>query len=378
MLEPRKIDQGLAVIIGALITGAITVAIALLQLSNNRTQLVIVTPSQAGASDPATPILSETEIAGTVQAGLEATLTAVAVAPTATPQATTGPAASTPTQAAEATAAEHGGLGLQPNLPVTQNADWEPLSREFEGVTMVLVPVGCFTMGAEQGPADAPAHEQCFDVPFWIDRTEVTRAMYVACLQAGACTEMPASEASTRDAQPINHVTWFQARDYCAWRDARLPTEREWEYAARGPDGLAYPWGSFFEAERVVFGLNSGLETAEAGSRPEGASWVGAVDMSGNVYEWTSTIYDENCADGACFPYPYADDGRERNSNEEVLRVLRGGSWYTGYEDGDYMAILSAYHRVQNWSTQESNLYGVRCARDFQPGDLSRPAETAR
>jgi formylglycine-generating enzyme required for sulfatase activity len=232
------------------------------------------------------------------------------------------------------------------------NRDWQPFAAVFEddpaGVEMMLVPVGEFTMGSEDGADDEkPSHPQIFDVPFWIDRTEVTRAMYAQCVAAGECTTTPENDYSTRDTQPINRVTWFQARDYCAWRGARLPTEAEWEYAARGPDNWGYPWGNEFVAENVVYGSNSGNVTADVGSKANGASWVGALDMSGNVWEWVSSLY---------LDYSY-DSSHESNEDDNRTRVLRGGSF------NDYVPSLRAAYR-NDWDPDfVSDFIGFRCAR---------------
>jgi formylglycine-generating enzyme required for sulfatase activity len=226
---------------------------------------------------------------------------------------------------------------------VARNGDWTPIIREFDGVQMALVPVGCFDMG-ENGEGG----RQCFDVPFWIDVYEVTNAQY-------------GSEGYFSGAnRPREFVSWFDARDFCSNRDVRLPTEAEWEYIARGPDGLIYPWGNDFVAENVVYYGNSGDQTAEVGSRPGGVSWVGALDMSGNIWEWTSTIYEG---------YPYdASDGRESNSDTGIERGLRGGSW-------DNLAInVRGAFRFTASPTNEYNNNGFRCARDFAPSDLEATA----
>ncbi|MBK8034107.1 MAG: formylglycine-generating enzyme family protein [Chloroflexi bacterium] len=167
---------------------------------------------------------------------------------------------------------------------------------------------------------------------------------------------MAADFAFPGEARPVENINWFEARDFCALREARLPTEREWEYAARGPDSLTYPWGNVFVPENVVYNRVAAQGTADVvdaegnPARPGGASWVGALDMSGNVYEWTSTRYDEldysqlTLNFQGLFPYPYREnDGREadetqiafnRRVSEQsfyVLRVLRGGAWdFTG------------------------------------------------
>ena len=168
---------------------------------------------------------------------------------------------------------------------------------------MVLVPAGSFKMGSNNGDSDEkPVHDQTFDQPFWIDKTEVTRGAYESCVSAGVCTSTPDSQYSTTANQPINRVTWYQAAAYCEWRGARLPTEAEWEYAARGPDNLKYPWGNEFDGNKVHYSQNSSNKTADVGNYPSGTSWVGALDMSGNVWEWTNSLYKD---------YPYVNnDGR--------------------------------------------------------------------
>ncbi|MCD4685775.1 MAG: formylglycine-generating enzyme family protein, partial [Anaerolineae bacterium] len=220
------------------------------------------------------------------------------------------------------------------------NARREPVVEEIDGVNMVHVPPSCFTMGRAHGSSnEQPAHEVCLDAPYWLDQTEVTRGMYNDCVAAEVCTPVRPSEYVTRDTQPVIRVSWFQAQTYCEWRGARLPTEAEWEYAARGPDGLLYPWGETYIARNVVA---SSFAPEDVGSLPNGASWVGALDMSGNVAEWVSTIYQV---------YPYtADDGREDLTDESSPRVMRGGSFadlgaydldMTGRDEADPHAAAS-------------------------------------
>jgi formylglycine-generating enzyme required for sulfatase activity len=257
---------------------------------------------------------------------------------------------------------------------VSSNTEWEPYSpyiQEFNGVEMVLVPAGCFMMGSTDEQInftlqicdncnlnqtyfedEQPAHEQCFDEPFWIDRTEVTRAQYTLCVTAGVCSNPPSSDYSTRDEQPINQVTWFDSRDYCAWRDARLPTEREWEYAARGPSILIYPWGDDFVTTNVVYYRNSGNRTVIVGSHPSGASWVGALDMSGNVWEWVSSSHQG---------YKYNEnDGREDMENDTDTRVLRGGAF-----DWDLFSMRTAHRFPVANSSFSADNRGLRCVRSY-------------
>jgi len=133
--------------------------------------------------------------------------------------------------------------------------------------------------------------------------------------------------------QPRVGITWYEAYAYCQWRGARLPTEAEWEYAARGPNSPIYPWGDTFDGSKVVYAGNSGNMTAAVGSKPSGASWVGALDMSGNVWQWTSsarTEYDSSLLTNKVksYGYPYdPNDGRENPNDTNASRVPRGGSW---------------------------------------------------
>ena len=254
---------------------------------------------------------------------------------------------------------------------VTRNEDWTPVEREFDGVVMVLVPPGCFMMGStdeqidealnmfavQQGgavsnvrslfEAEAPQHEQCFDEPFWIDKYEVTQAQFA---QFGGQKAYPNN--FTGDNLPVGSITWFEARDFCELRGGRLPTEREWEYATRGPNNLIYPWGNEFVANNVVYDGNSNVRTASVGSREGGASWVGALDLAGNVAEWVSGSYE---------PYPYdSDDGREHNTGDDtsILRVLRGGSW-----DNLDVYVRASYRNTGPTGVIDAD--GFRCSRSY-------------
>lgn len=228
--------------------------------------------------------------------------------------------------------------------PVPRNADWTPVIRAFNGVEMVKVPPGCFMMGNDDGRRDErPAHLQCVERPYWIDRTEVTNATF------GSVGNFQG------DSRPRENLTWFEARDSCAARGARLPNEVEWEYAARGPDNLIYPWGNELIEDNLVFDRNFNNQTAEVGSRPAGASWVAAVDMSGNVLEWVSSIYR---------PYPYdAGDGRENLDDAASQRVQRSG-W------GSYIDFgVSAAIRFRAAPDSRDWFVGFRCARDWSSAD---------
>jgi iron(II)-dependent oxidoreductase len=244
--------------------------------------------------------------------------------------------------------AQTGGSSTSQTGRVTRNADWTPVERDFDGVTMVQVPAGCFQMGSGDGDSDEkPIHEQCFDQPFWIDKYEVTQEQFNRL--GGRQENSPWFSGSNR---PVESITWFEAGAFCELRGVRLPTEAEWEYAARGPESRIYPWGNQWNENNLVWDGNSNRQTADVGSKPAGVSWVGAYDLSGNVWEWTSSLYE---------PYPYdAADGREADTGTrtDVRRVLRGGSW-------DYYDSLDFRAPYRGWDDPNIrlNYFGFRCAR---------------
>lgn len=236
---------------------------------------------------------------------------------------------------------------------VHSNASWTPIERDFHGVTRVLVPVGCFMMGYP-GVAE-PVHEICFPQPFWIDKYEVSRGQYQACVQEGACEARKTNHVSYFDIHPINDVSWHQAFAYCQWRGrvesavVWLPSEAEWEYAARGPESWLYPWGNDDRRSYAQTGGSLNRETINVTWKPEGASWVGALNILGNVYEWTSTKE---------MSYPYnALDGRETipGVREHNHYVKRGGSYTTSTRSTSYR-----YGRAPYEGGVET---GFRCAR---------------
>ena len=236
--------------------------------------------------------------------------------------------------------------------PITSNAQWQHLPGYINGISMVMVPRGCFTLGSEQGFInEKPVRHICFDSPFYIGRCEVSNAQYQSCVQAHVCDHVDVTSQFSGPLQPVMNVTWEDAIAFCAWHDLRLPTEAEWEYAARGPYNLVYPWGNDFVDENVVYSVNSNGATTNVSVLPDGQSWVGAYHMSGNVWEWTSSIYRR-------YPY-FADDGREDMSQVDAARVMRGG----GYSNtSDY---VRAAIRL-NYSLYNTNPVGIRCARDFE------------
>ncbi len=236
----------------------------------------------------------------------------------------------------------------------------------------VRVPSGTFMMGSPDTEGDADEHPRhSLTLPgFCIQRLEVTTLEYEACINAGMCTASGtdamcnSQQVGLRSNHPINCVDWNQAMTYCNYIGARLPSEMEWEYAARGSDGRKYPWGNTAPTPRrlnacgdecvayakrehptdnktAMFAGSDGFEeTAPVGSFPAGASPFGALDMAGNVYEWTSSPY--------CM-YP-------QHTCQSQYRMYRGGGWYTE-------KTAAAATRNGNVITERSVVVGIRCAK---------------
>jgi formylglycine-generating enzyme required for sulfatase activity len=220
---------------------------------------------------------------------------------------------------------------------------------------MVPVPAGTFFMGCEpardaQCEGDEQPGRMVDLTAFEIDVTEVTQAAWAACVADGACP-LPAGDYQP-DAQPdhpVVYVTWEAAAAHCAWAGKRLPTEAEWEKAARGSDGRLYPWG---DAKPDCWRANTSVcdETpAPVAFYPDGASPFGVHDMAGNVMEWVADWYD---------PEYYVTAGSEDPTGPSTgtFRGKRGGSYY-----GDGETVRSS-NRVLGFPVGLANL-GLRCAR---------------
>lgn len=181
-----------------------------------------------------------------------------------------------------------------------------------DGREFVFVPAGPFVMGEAQ-------EQHTVTLPgYWIGQCEVTVGQYRKYCEA-AGQEMPPGQGE--DTHPVVNVTWAEAAAYALWAGCRLPSEAEWEKAARGTDGRMYPWGNTWDPARCNTNEGGPGRTAPVGSYPNGASPSGCLDMAGNVWEWTSTKHK---------PFPYrADDGREEPGGGDE-RVPRGGGWNFG------------------------------------------------
>lgn len=227
---------------------------------------------------------------------------------------------------------------------------------EKDGMTLIYIPAGEFVMGSDNQDPDAaedekPQHKVYVDA-FWIDETEVTNGMYNKCLDANVCTlPILPSEAFFQEAnQPVQGLAWTQAVDYCEFVERRLPTEAEWEKAARGTDARLFPWGNtlILDADTANYDFLFN-QFMDVGSFPAGASPYGVMDMAGNVWEWTSDWYSEDY---------YVNSPYENPTGPEIgnIKSIRGGAWNT---------VLRAI-RVTNrhWAFPvRDDILGFRCAK---------------
>jgi formylglycine-generating enzyme required for sulfatase activity len=280
--------------------------------------------------------------------------------------------------------------------------------RARDGMDTVYVPAGQFEMGMSDAQVDQalrvcneaggdcerkafrtqqPAHTVTLDA-FWIDQTEVTNAMYAAFLGErgnqveegvpwlepgaghdgivyGHLEEVEGAfrpEAGYED-HPVIEVSWYGAAAYCAWAGARLPTEAEWAYAARGPEAQAYPWGDTYDGAwtnacdtrcpyrwRDTRYDDGAAQWASVGSYPDGASWCGVLDMSGNVWEWVNDRWSEGY-------YARSPAHDPQGPASGTLRIARGGSWFD-----ESWRVSATSRKALTPSSYRMHWVGFRCA----------------
>lgn len=245
-----------------------------------------------------------------------------------------------------------------------------------DGMTMLYIPAGNFSMGSAVNDDEKPVHTVYLD-SYWMDKTEVTNAMYAKCVRAGKCDPPSSSKSYTHDSYygnsqyddyPVIYVSWNEANSYCEWRGdgTRLPTEAEWEKAASWDDDKkekrVYPWGNTFIGSLLNLcdkncsfdwadkSVDDGYaDTSPVGHYPDGASFYGLLDMAGNVWEWVADWYD-------AYPGNTVSD----DSYGTTYRVLRGGSWSNS---GD--GVRSAGRVSYVVPSDSISVVGFRCARSL-------------
>ncbi len=293
------------------------------------------------------PEAAEIGTTATVESVVIAALTAIAPTPTPLPAPTEPP---TPTP--------------------------EPIITET-GARMIFMPAGVFRIGHDEGENDEKPSQLVRLNPFYIDETEVTNGQYAQCVDAGVCQPPRRPNATYHNAYygspafidyPVIFVSWYDAQTFCEWREARLPSEAEWEKAA-GFDPvqalkLRYPWGEAFDGAKLNFcdsncpadqrdpAFDDGhRDTAPVGSYGDGRSPIGLYDMSGNVMEWVNDWYDFRA-------YQDISDTNPLGPVEGQFKTIRGGSWLSDVEDVATTARTSFDPLVAR-----ANL-GFRCASD--------------
>lgn len=209
---------------------------------------------------------------------------------------------------------------------------------------LVPIPGGTFQMGSNDGDADETPVHAVTVAAFAMDKTPVTVAAYQTCVSAGKCSP-PSNDydcngnKSDRQDHPITCVDWDQATAFCQYAGKRLPTEEEWEYAARGTDGRKYPWGNAAPGNQLCW---KRYETCAVGSYSNGVSLFGVLDMVGNVWEWPSSNYSDDYS----------------KSRASTSCVIRGGSWID-----DDPSFVRAASRYGYGPALRDVVLGFRCAR---------------
>jgi iron(II)-dependent oxidoreductase len=253
---------------------------------------------------------------------------------------------------------------------------WDFKTRiDSKGVEQVWVSPGCFEMGSSllqdvsARANETPRHTVCISAGFWLDRFEVTYESFQQFTHEGGYRERrywgeegwrahegrlnphPGLKVFNGPRQPRVKLSWYEAEAYAAWRGGKLPSEAQWEWAARGPESRRYPWGESFQ-DGVSNMDRLGLRcTRSVGSHAAGRSWCGAEDMAGNVAEWVSDGYDPTAYRDAPLLDPFTPP-------KGPVRVLRGGAW--GGITGGSVADLRSARRVGFGAGHRKNSHGAR------------------
>jgi eukaryotic-like serine/threonine-protein kinase len=261
-------------------------------------------------------------------------------------------------------------------IPPAVSSAQAPVTGRFspkDNMVSVYVPKGEFTMGSDSSQSQQsakPAHIVNLDA-FWIDQTEVTNGMYVKCIQDNGCTPPKYYTGKAVDTGnqytipnakvllyenyllpetanlPVLNVSWDQAQSYCTWAGRQLPTEAQWEKAARGTDGRTYPWGEQMPDRTLLNNYYEG--PVQIGSYPDGASPYGALDMAGNVWEYVSDWYDRGY-------YASSPQDNPTGPASGESHVVRGGAWYT------VQKVMTFYRAFEGSSDLSLSRIGFRCS----------------
>lgn len=237
---------------------------------------------------------------------------------------------------------------------------------------MVLIPAGKFIMGSDKRmPDEGPQHTVNLD-SYYIDVYEVTNAQYKKFIDATHRRSPSHFRNRTyppgKADHPVTEVTWYDAKAYCDWAGKRLPTEEEWEKAARGTDGRMFPWGDEFDTDKANTPqrwekLHQEGDTMPVGSFPNGISPYGVYDMSGNVWEWTSSWYKA-----------YPGNKHPSENYGEQYKTLKGGSWWdcSFYKCGISAPVFNRSFFIRGTHNKS---FGFRCAKDAGPADKHHAAQ---
>jgi len=217
----------------------------------------------------------------------------------------------------------HGGSDLNSLVTVGKNPQgYEEYWRVKDSALVVLIPAGEFLMGSAKNngePSEQPQH-LVYLSDFFIDKTEVTWRQFRKYAETTGRQMSPSPISGTPDDYPVSFILWKEAKDYCEWIGGRLPTEAEWEKAARGTDGRKYPWGNEWDQERCN-SIDGGPHSPEGvGSFPACVSPYGLLDMSGSMWEWCSDWYDEQF-------YSKSPSANPHGPASGTRRIIRGGAW---------------------------------------------------
>ncbi len=227
-----------------------------------------------------------------------------------------------------------------------------------DSMTLMYVPAGNFMMGSNSGNAnEQPVHTVYLDA-FWIDQTNVTNKMYALCVNVGFCEHPTNKSSNTRssyygnlqyDNYPVIWVDWNMAKTYCEWAGRRLPTEAEWEKAARGTDGRFFPWGNN-PLNNTLLNVGGFVgDTTKVGAYPNGASPYGVFDMAGNVFQWVADWYSDTY-------YTSLPASNPLGPNSGNVRVVRGSAYFSNY------FVVSTTTRSWRAPADPNDGIGFRCA----------------